>query len=211
MLKYVTTLLYRYKKQCVLPPSIPPPLFFKCECRYLKDLCFHCLSNIVHNSWHTGHEMTGAISWIFQKLLEFCTTSFQDFAHAMIVHQLLKIAVLSDKDIFPYSVGQADKQLIERLPKFGKSFFGYHPSGFRCRVDVDRKHLPNSWARTAVSSFQVIGFCLYTGKREYGAGACFKINSSYLQTDVTDKVKKYVSKSQINVFYNAICFMLYAV
>lgn len=43
----------------------------------------------------------------------------EDFAHTIIVHHFVKIAVISDKEIFLYSVGQADKQLIERLPNLG--------------------------------------------------------------------------------------------
>lgn len=49
---------------------------------------------------------------------------FVGFAYSEMVHQFVKFAASSDKDIFLYSVGQEDKQLIETLPKFRKSFFG---------------------------------------------------------------------------------------
>lgn len=43
------------------------------------------------------------------------------------------------------------------------------PPGFRWAVVVDRVLLPNSWERTAVSSFQVMVFWLWMCKAAYGA------------------------------------------
>lgn len=39
----------------------------------------------------------------------------------------MKVAVLSDKEIFLYSVGLADKQLIERLPYLGSHSLAITP------------------------------------------------------------------------------------